>query len=56
MAEGGLRELGALSPEVIAIYRHALATTFGLGACIVGLALIALQFLPEHPLQTGRGE
>jgi len=52
VAEGGLRQSGVLTPEVIAVYRHALATTFFLGACIVALALLAIQFLPEHPLKT----
>lgn len=56
VAEGGLRDLGALAPEVIAVYRHALASTFLLGTCIIGLALLVLQFMPEHALQTDRGK
>jgi EmrB/QacA subfamily drug resistance transporter len=57
VAEGGLRDFASLPPEVIEIYRHALATTFFLGACIVAAALITIRFLPEHPLRShGAGE
>jgi EmrB/QacA subfamily drug resistance transporter len=56
--EGGLPQIGALSPEthaaVIAIYRHAIATTFTTGACIVAVALVAIFFLPEVPLRGHR--
>jgi EmrB/QacA subfamily drug resistance transporter len=37
---------------LVPIYRHAIATVFTTGVCIVGIGLIALLFLPELPLRT----
>jgi EmrB/QacA subfamily drug resistance transporter len=55
LAAHGLAELTRLAPElqttVVGVYRHAIATTFGAGAAIVALALIAVLFLPEMPLR-----
>jgi MFS family permease len=54
----GLQDI-ALLPEaqraaVIAAYRHAISTTFLVGAIITALALVLVLFLPEKPLQTAR--
>ena len=52
----GFQAVAALSPEahvaVIATYRHAIATVFTTGVCVVALALIVILFLPEVPLRT----
>lgn len=54
LANAGTRAITALPPQAqaaaIAVYRHAIAITFGAGVCIVAAALIALLFLPELPL------
>ncbi|MBM9401516.1 MFS transporter [Gluconacetobacter azotocaptans] len=39
---------------MIALYRHAIATTFLVGAAVIALSLVAILFLPERPLATGR--
>jgi len=53
--EGGVPHITTLSPEahdaLLGVYRHAIATTFTIGACIVVIALIAILFLPELPLR-----
>ena len=36
----------------LAVYRHAIATTFITGACVMVVALIVILFLPELPLRT----
>jgi EmrB/QacA subfamily drug resistance transporter len=58
LAEGSLPQVSTWSPEaqaaVIPIYRHAIATTFTVGACIVAIALVAILFLPELPLRAHR--
>jgi MFS family permease len=55
MASPGPRQMALLSPQAhaaaVALYRHAIATTFTAGASIVAIALIALLFLPEFPLR-----
>jgi EmrB/QacA subfamily drug resistance transporter len=57
---GGLRQLTALSgaahETVVAIYRHALATTFLADVFVAAAALAMLFFLPELPLRSFRGE
>ena len=65
MARGGralldqnLQQISAL-PEVqrlavIAAYRHAISTTFLVGAVITALAFVLVLFLPEKPLRTAR--
>jgi hypothetical protein len=59
LSEGGLPHLATWSFEAqaaaIPIYRHAIATTFTVGACIVAIALVAVLFLPELPLRAHRG-
>ena len=54
----GIQEIGRLPQAqqdlVIAIYRHAISTTFLLGAVITALAFALVLFLPEHPLRSGR--
>jgi hypothetical protein len=54
LANAGAEAVAALPPEAqaaaIAVYRHAIALTFGAGVCIVAVALVALLFLPELPL------
>ncbi|WP_226929639.1 MDR family MFS transporter [Janthinobacterium aquaticum] len=39
------------SPQVVALYRHAIASVFGAGAVLLLFGLIALLFLPELPLE-----
>ncbi|MGV7206458.1 MDR family MFS transporter [Oxalobacteraceae bacterium A2-2] len=46
-AAGAAAQLQALT---VAVYRHAIALTFGAGAVMVGCGLVALLFLPELPL------
>jgi EmrB/QacA subfamily drug resistance transporter len=54
LANTGAQAIGALPPQAqvaaIAVYRQAIAVTFGTGVCIVAVALVALLFLPELPL------
>jgi EmrB/QacA subfamily drug resistance transporter len=45
---------GAQRAAVIAAYRHAISTTFLVGAIITALAFVLVLFLPEKPLQTAR--
>ena len=37
---------------VIAVYRHAISTTFLVGSAITALAFLVVLFLPEHPLKS----
>jgi EmrB/QacA subfamily drug resistance transporter len=58
LLDQGLQDI-ALLPEaqrivVIAAYRHAISTTFLVGAIITALAFALVLFLPEKPLQTAR--
>jgi EmrB/QacA subfamily drug resistance transporter len=50
-----LLSIAELPPEahaaVLAIYRHAIATVFVTGVCIIGIAFVVLLFLPELPLR-----
>ncbi|MBB2200519.1 MFS transporter [Gluconacetobacter tumulisoli] len=39
---------------MIALYRHAIATTFLVGTAIIALSLVTVLFLPERPLATQR--
>jgi EmrB/QacA subfamily drug resistance transporter len=41
----------AAHAALVAVYRHAIATVFVTGVCTIGIALIALLFLPELPLR-----
>jgi EmrB/QacA subfamily drug resistance transporter len=58
--KGGLQQLTALSgpahDAVVAIYRHALATTFLADVFIAAAALAMLFLLPELPLRTFRAQ
>lgn len=51
----GLMQAAALSPAareaLVAVYRHAIATVFSTGVCIVAVALVTIFFLPELPLR-----
>ncbi len=58
LLEQGLHEISLL-PEVqknvvLETYRHAITTTFLVGAVITALAFTLVLFLPEHPLRSGR--
>jgi len=58
LLDQSLQEIAAL-PEaqrlmVIAAYRHAISTTFLVGAVITALAFVLVLFLPEKPLRTAR--
>jgi len=46
----------AARSAVMAIYRHAIATVFTTGVCVVALALLAILFLPEQPLLPRRSK
>jgi EmrB/QacA subfamily drug resistance transporter len=54
-ADEALSQMSALSPQArdaaIALYRHAIATTFVVGTAITALALVVLLLLPELPLR-----
>lgn len=54
LAEGGVPD-GALTHHVqaatVALYRHAIASTFTAGTCVVALALLVILLLPEIPLR-----
>lgn len=52
MGEGGATPFGNLPLEVLASYRHAIATVFFLGACIMAIAFVAILFLPERTLRS----
>jgi EmrB/QacA subfamily drug resistance transporter len=58
LLEQGIEEIAQLPPDqrdmVIATYRHAITTTFLVGAIITALAFSLVLFLPEHPLKSGR--
>jgi EmrB/QacA subfamily drug resistance transporter len=60
LTEGNVGALANVSPEAqaaaLVVYRHAVAMTFTTGTIIVLLALVALFFLPEIPLQSHHGE
>jgi EmrB/QacA subfamily drug resistance transporter len=65
LLDQGLQDIALLPAAqrevVIAAYRHAISTTFLVGAVITALAFVLVLFLPEKPLQTarpaeGRGE
>jgi hypothetical protein len=53
-----LQEIAALPDvqrlAVIAAYRHAISTTFLVGAIITAMAFALVLFLPEKPLRTAR--
>jgi MFS family permease len=53
--QAGVPAITGLPPEahavLLAVYRHAIATVFVTGVCTIGIALIALLFLPELPLR-----
>jgi predicted MFS family arabinose efflux permease len=54
----GIQDIAALPAAqheiVIKAYRHAISTTFLVGAVITTLAFVLVLFLPEHPLRSGR--
>lgn len=39
---------------VVALYRHAISTTFLVGSVITAMAFVVVLFLPEHPLKSSR--
>ncbi|RDI98264.1 MFS transporter [Dyella solisilvae] len=53
--EGQVSPAHAMAPHiqdaVLMMYRHAIATTFLVGTCIVACALLAIMLMPEHPLR-----
>jgi EmrB/QacA subfamily drug resistance transporter len=56
LIEQGMQEIAVL-PEaqrdiVLAAYRHAISTTFLVGAIIIAVAFVLVLFLPEHPLKS----
>ncbi|MDA8099609.1 MAG: MDR family MFS transporter [Nitrospiraceae bacterium] len=58
LLQRGVQEIAGL-PEaqrqaVIEAYRHAIGTTFLIGAVITALAFFAVLLLPEHPLRSSR--
>jgi EmrB/QacA subfamily drug resistance transporter len=52
----GVQQISQLPPAqkdaVIAVYRHAITTTFLVGSAITALAFAIVLFLPEHPLKS----
>ncbi len=54
LAESGAAPADALSPQVqaaaVMVYRHAIASTFVVGTCIVACAFLVILLLPEIPL------
>jgi Na+/melibiose symporter-like transporter len=54
----GIQDIAALPTAqheiVIKAYRHAISTTFLVGAVITALAFVLVLFLPEHPLRSSR--
>jgi hypothetical protein len=54
----GIQDIAALPAAqheiVIKAYRHAISTTFLVGAVITTLAFVLVLFLPEHPLKSRR--
>jgi MFS family permease len=40
---------------VIALYRHAISSTFLVGSVITAMAFVLVLFLPEHPLKSDQG-
>lgn len=55
LTEGGMKPAGALPLHVqdatMALYRHAISSTFLLGTCIVACAFLVILLLPELPLR-----
>lgn len=49
-ATGANASSTAAQSASVALYRHAIATTFGAGAAIIALALLVLLLLPELPM------
>ena len=58
LMEQGIQDIAALPAAqreiVLGAYRHAISTTFLVGAVITALAFALVLFLPEHPLKSGR--
>ena len=58
--EQGIQDIAALPAVqreiVIGAYRHAIGTTFLVGAVITAMAFVLVLFLPEHPLRSGRSD
>jgi EmrB/QacA subfamily drug resistance transporter len=58
LMEQGIKDIAALPAAqreiVLGAYRHAISTTFLVGAIITALAFALVLFLPEHPLKSGR--
>jgi hypothetical protein len=55
LAESGAAPASGLSPHVqaaaVMVYRHAIASTFAVGTCIVACAFLVILLLPEIPLR-----
>jgi len=58
--EQGIQQIAQLPQAqrdvVIAIYRHAISTTFLVGSVITAMAFVLVLFLPEHPLKSSQAE
>jgi MFS family permease len=57
LAELGIQQIAQLPQAqreiVIAVYRHAIGSTFLVGSVITAMAFALVLFLPEHPLKSG---
>jgi EmrB/QacA subfamily drug resistance transporter len=60
LMDRGIQDIASLPPVqrdmVLEAYRHAISTTFLVGAVITTMAFVLVLFLPEHPLRSGRAE
>lgn len=58
LMEQGIQQIAQLPPAqkeaVIAVYRHAISTTFSVGAVIIAAAFFLVLMLPEYPLKSAR--
>jgi hypothetical protein len=52
LAHVSVHATGVAHEAATAIYRHAIAGIFAMGACIIAIALVLVLFLPELPLRT----
>ena len=58
LMEQGIEQIAQLPPAeraiVIGAYRHAISTTFLVGAIIIAAAFFLVLYLPEHPLRSAK--
>jgi hypothetical protein len=56
LVEMGMQQIAQLPQAerevIIALYRHAIGSTFLVGSVITAMALVLVLFLPEHPLRS----